>query len=78
MFLSVIGRSVHARMLRGAVAIDEAAEVAMALANSNPQAMVVILEPVIHASTAGGNVLPHRRQIQDIFMGCQRGKTLHK
>lgn len=62
--------SFNLRPCSGPAGVNEAAEVSRALTNASGQAMLLALEPVLHASTTPANVMNHRRTMQDTFMGC--------
>ena len=51
------------------MAINGACDVARAICNGNPNAAVVVLQPIQHSSTDRAFIVKHRRIVEDLFGG---------
>lgn len=53
----------------GALCLDEAAEMGKSICHGNCNAIIMVLLPVVHASTHQAQVVKNRRAIEDMLMG---------
>lgn len=61
--------SKHFHILQGAVAVDEASEVAKSVSAGSDKAILFVLTPMTHSNTDQPNVMQKRRTLEDTLMG---------